>query len=180
MKTLLISFLLMATFSGLTAQPTPTFPDDWLGNWQGELIISTTKGVVQQLPMHLEISKTDSTGVYHWLLSYGQGAEADTRPYTLVAVDTSKGHWLIDEHNSILLDGWVLGDTFLQYFTINGSYILLSLRYLGENQLLWEIIAGAEDALRESGGQKINEDPIPIVKSMQVSSLQRAVLTREE
>ncbi len=175
-------FVVLLSFFALhlCGQEDLVFPDDWLGVWRGELVICTAKGVVQQLPMRLELLPSDTADAYRWLLVYEIGEEPDVRPYTLLPLDTASGHWLIDEHNSISLDGWVLGDVFMQYFTVNGSYIVLSLRWLSKDELLWQIVAGSEEAVRESGGEVVEGEEIPLVRSLPVSNVQRALLKRSD
>ncbi len=172
----LFSFSLFSLY--LFGQDRLIFPDDWLGIWRGELVIRTGKGVVQQLPMRLDLLPSDTADVYHWLLVYEVGEEQDVRPYTLLPVDSASGHWLVDEHNGILLDGWVLDDVFVQYFAVNGSYIVLSLRWLSKNELLWQIVAGPEEVVRQSGGELREGEEVPSVLSLSVSHVQRALLKR--
>ena len=179
MKNLFFIFASLFPFAVFAQEAAPVFPDDWLGIWRGTLEVQTPKGVVQELPMRLELTATDSSGVYNWLLVYDLGEETDERPYTLMAADSSGTHWVIDENNGILLDGWVFGDRFMQYFTVNGSYIVLSLQYLGEDQLFWQIVAGSETPVRESGGQEVEGEEIPLVQSMPVSNVQTALLKKE-
>ena len=46
----------MATLSHF---PKENFPQAWIGDWSGELIIYNTKGIKQKVPMALEIQPTD-------------------------------------------------------------------------------------------------------------------------
>ena len=45
------------------------FPDDWLGNWSGDLGIYNSQGLKQTIPMALELSKTDTIGKFNWCIS---------------------------------------------------------------------------------------------------------------
>ena len=80
------------------------FPDDWLGNWLGDLRIYNSQGLKQTIPMSLELSKTDTIGKFNWAIIYGQDSTAQKRDYQLIEIDSSKGHYLIDEKNGIFLD----------------------------------------------------------------------------
>ncbi len=179
MKNFLLFFFVLVASSVFAQQKMAVFPDDWLGVWRGRLEVRTPKGVVQELPMRFELTAADSSGVYNWLLVYELGEETDTRPYTLMPADSTGTHWIVDENNGILLDGWVFGERFVQYFTVNGSYILLSLEYRNEDELFWQIIAGQEESMRESGGKEVEGEEIPVVQSMPVGNVQSAVLKRQ-
>lgn len=73
---------------------TSSFPADWIGSWSGVLNIYGPKGLVQSVPMQLEIHPIDTSkeGRYTFGLIYGP-KEQDWRPYELVPVmpDSASG-----------------------------------------------------------------------------------------
>ncbi len=82
-----------------------SFPASFVGNWKGEMVWSKPgKNIPDAFVMELRIQPLkDSAGQYTWNIIYGS-ENKDTRPYLLKAIDSSKGHWVIDELNEIVLD----------------------------------------------------------------------------
>ncbi|MFT4023743.1 MAG: hypothetical protein QM664_08170, partial [Flavihumibacter sp.] len=109
---LFLSLLMMigtpAPIPSPVRQTNAGFPESWFGKWKGDMVWYQGKQKQQTIPMQLLINKTDSADQYAWHLVYGEGSK-DSRPYTLKPYDRKKGHWLVDEHNSIVLDLFEIG-----------------------------------------------------------------------
>ncbi|MBN8675865.1 MAG: hypothetical protein J0L56_17160 [Chitinophagales bacterium] len=98
MKSFSVLFLL-SFFSLTIFSQSGNFPQSRLGKWKGELSwYQGANPVPEKVKMELRIQPTDSSRKFSWQIIYGSATE-DNRPYTLVAVDTAKGHWVIDENN---------------------------------------------------------------------------------
>lgn len=150
------------------------FPQGWIGNWKGDLLWNKGTARSQLVPMQLRIQATDSAHKFTWQIIYGSDAK-DNRPYNLVAKDTAKGHWVIDENNGIVLDQFLIAGRFSGAFTVGNSTIINS--YWMENgKLIVEFYAMAAKPVAKTG--KGTEDS-PAVDSYKVNAWQRAVLTRE-
>lgn len=93
------------------------FPANFIGEWKGKLQWIVTGKPVQEFTMQLKIAKRDSLNQYSWKIIYGDN-DKDIRPYTLRAIDTAKNHWVIDEHNGIVLDNYVAGNCLQGSFTV--------------------------------------------------------------
>lgn len=104
-------------------QSTATFPANFIGNWKGKLRWVIAGKKTQEFTMQLRIQPTDTAGQYSWQIIYGDDNK-DNRPYTLKPVDTAKGHWVIDEHNGIILDSYIHDNCFHGAFTVNGNTIV--------------------------------------------------------
>ena len=152
------------------------FPRDFIGNWEGTLMLySPVKGKFQEAKMQLNIRPLkDSIGQYTFQLVYGE-ARADNRPYRLVAADSTKQHWIIDENDGIKLDGYFIDDTFMQIFTVEGSTLTCSDR-LKDGVLYHEIIASKQKPIQTSGGASKD---VPTVESYPILSTQKAILKRK-
>lgn len=169
----LLCFPLLFTGAVLFAQ-SPVFPDDWTGNWKGELHwYKAGQTVPQKVPMELRIQKTDST-FWTWHLIYGTPRE-DSRPYILKPVDRSKGHWVVDEKNGILLDQFWLGNSLTGAFTVSGSTILNTYR-MENNELVIDFFSLAAKPLATTGK---GDEEIPFVDSYRVTGKQTARLLRQ-
>ena len=154
------------------------FPEDWLGIWSGTLEIYNQKGVTQSLEMGLEIEKTDTVDVYDWTIIYGSDSTAQRREYQLIAIDTSKGHYMIDEKNGIFLDGYHMHDAFVSVFEVMDNTLVIAYeRNMQEMNFTVDVFPSQEIGI--SGDTLINGQEIPEVKSFQYTGRQRAVLNKK-
>ena len=167
-------FLLTCCISFLATSQSTTFPESWVGNWKGELEwYKTGKAEPQKVNMELRIQPTDITGTFTWQIIYGSATE-DNRPYTLIAKDSNKTHWVIDENNGIVLDQYRIGNKFCGAFTVMGNTIVNN--YWMENgKLMIEFYSIGAKPIATTG--KGTEES-PSVNSYKVGSYQKAVLLR--
>lgn len=158
-------------------KPTYTFPDDWMGYWEGSLAIYNVKGKVQEIPMAIDNAYTDTAGVYTWALIYGEDLVEGRRDYELRTVNDSIGHYVVDEKNNIYLDTYLLHNRMISTFDVEGTTIT-SIYELDGDDMIFTILAGKSDVVRESGGGTIDDDEIPIVNSFATTALQVAKLKK--
>lgn len=149
------------------------FPDDWFGIWEGKLDIYNAQGKVQSIKMGMEIQKTDTLGSYGWKIIYGD----DIRSYYLLEIDPEKGHYQMDEKNSILLNSYLLGNRLVSTYEVMGNTITTSYT-LKDSQLIFEVYASNSKKSLDTGGSMINDEEIPVVKSYQSTGYQRATLNK--
>lgn len=169
-------FLLLSLPLFLTAQTDtlPAFPEDFRGEWAGELRIYNARGLAMGLPMVLSILPVnDSTWTY--TLHYDPEGRNDRREYFIKRGPDGPHHWICDEENSILLDGYYLGDTYQSVFTVMGSYLVNTVRHAGDH-LIYAFNSGSDAPVRISGNEVISGDTIPTVNSYKVAGYQRALL----
>ena len=150
-----------------------SFPQSFVGNWKGTLTWNRPEKAAQQFAMRLNIQAVDS-GRYTWQIIYGD-EQRDNRPYLLLPVDTAKGHWQIDERNTIVLDGYFIGNTFSSVFAVSGSTIV-SKYELTADGLMVSFTTYTTKPVTTTGG---TSNEIPPVDSYQVKSLQQGLLKRE-
>lgn len=148
------------------------FPLDWIGQYEGELIIHGMGSDTTLINMQLTIDQPDGMGLYPWVLKYG---ETDTRYYGLEVVDATKGHYLIDEYNSIKLDGFLRGNNFITRFEVSGSDLIFHYKRTTTGINIAVHISGKE-SFSETGGEIIGQDTIPTVHSYAVRGFQSATL----
>lgn len=164
-------FMLSFVASNLTAQDFSKF----IGHWRGELKwFQTGKKEPQNVKMQLIIQPADTLGQYTWQIIYGEKSE-DNRPYLLKPVDTSKGHWVIDERNGIVIDQYWTGNRFTSMFTVQNSTILNSYWIEGDKLIAEFYATGAKPVVATGAG---TEDS-PTVNSYAVKSYQKAVLKKK-
>jgi hypothetical protein len=176
MKKLLLLCIGLALSVLSQAQTLPRFPQDWLGHWVGELSwYSANKPGVQKVKVQLIIQPADTTGHYTWQLIYGEKQE-DNRPYVLKPVDASKGHWVVDERNGILLDQYSIGNVAVGAFSIQGATIMNSYQ-LEKDRMIMEFHSMLSQPIRQSGGGSTG---VPPTDSYKVTSFQKAILKRKK
>ncbi len=162
----------LLTFS---AHAQSDFPAKWKGRWKGKIAwYKTGADTATMIDTQLKIFPTDSAHKWTWQLIYGNAGQ-DDRPYTLIAKDTSKGLWTIDENNGIVLSQYWVGNRFTGIFTVQGTTILNNY-YLDKDELVVEFYVVAQQSSYTSG--KGTTD-IPFVDSYPVKAIQRGRLTRE-
>ena len=161
---------------GLQTFSQTNFPEKWEGKYKGELQIFGVDSVKMKLTMKLDIQKkTDS--VFQWKMTYDFRGKEDIRDYELKVVDKSKGHYVIDELNTIAIDGYYKTDIFTSFFKVMDSFIIST--YSKENDtIIFEIISGMEKDAHSSGGEKFNGEDIPEVKAFNVNGRQKALLKK--
>ena len=81
------------------------FPDGWIGNWEGDLIIHSQPGDRNQvIKMKLSIQESQQIGVRLWDIWYDDNNGGTWRNYNLVGNNPESGRYKMDELNSISLD----------------------------------------------------------------------------
>lgn len=154
------------------------FPEDWLGTWTGELDIYNVRGLQQSLPMSLELSETDSSGLYRWAIVYGRDSTAQKRDYQLIEVDKSKGHYIVDEKNGIVLDAYHMQNELTLIFEVMTNNLITTYRLEGE-EMVFTVRVFPTKEVRISGDTLINEQKIPKVLSYQHTVNQVARLNKK-
>jgi hypothetical protein len=167
--------LLVTCFISFSATCQSTlFPQSWIGNWKGELQwYKTGKTEPQKVNMELRIQTTDIPGTFTWQIIYGSATE-DNRPYTLIAKDSTKTHWVIDENNGIVLDQYWIGNKFCGAFTVMDKTIVNN--YWMENDKLMVEFYGIGAKPITTTGKGTEESPA--VDSYKIGSYQKAILTK--
>ena len=159
-------------------KPKEKFPESWFGEWIGTLDIFNAKGLSQSVPMTCLMSPTDTAGVFNWHIIYGEDRVKGLRPYLLRTIDATKGQNLCDEMNTIKMESYLLGSKLFCSYIVAGNWINSTYEKQGD-KMIFEIIFGKEKAVSESGGRKVGEEDIPVVKTFPVVIHQKAVLVRK-
>jgi len=183
-RTILISLIILGSWINVFARHqqdtviTYVFPDDWLGIWEGTLDIYKNQKIVQTVPMTLEHLKTDTSGVYIWAIIYGEDKVSGRRPYELKTKDVSKGHYIADEKNGILLDGYIFANKYISHFEVMGNQLTSIYERTGDS-LIFEIIVNSSTPIQITGNVKAEgEETIPEVKSFPITGYQKATLKK--
>jgi len=97
--------------------------------------------------------------------------------YFLKVIDAEKGHYQVDEKNSILLNSYLIDNRLVSTFEVMDNVITSVYRLEGQ-KMYFEIYANnAKDALVTGATIQDGED-IPEVESYKTTGYQRGILTR--
>ena len=151
------------------------FPDDWLGQWKGELQIYNGTELTQTFPMALDHRITDHSDTLIWAIIYGEDSIAGRRDYQLITKDKQMGHYVVDEKNSIYLDTYLRGNKMISSFEVQNNLITLVYKREGD-AMIFEIYAINTKEAKISGNQEHNGSEMPLVKSFKVNSMHKAIL----
>ncbi len=154
-----------------------TFPQSWLGEYAGTLVISKAQGIIQEIPMRLNIKPTDSANTVTWNIIYGPDSLKGLRGYVLRTVDSKKGLYILDEKNSIAIESYLIGNKLFNNYAVEGNALITTTEKVGDS-LIFEIIFGKETPVSTTGGEKVKEENIPLVKSFPVLLNQKAILKK--
>lgn len=172
LHTFYICFFNLLLLTGLGAQDFQ-FPEDWTGSWEGKLEIFSRSRMVRSIPMAVEV--TDEGGEGLFAITYGEGPEADVRPYRWHTIDAAIGHFRIDEENGIYLDAFLADNCMMERFDVMKSALLIRF-CLQEGNLIFETISTSTEPSWTSGDTIIDTDTIPQVESYFIPVVQKAVL----
>jgi hypothetical protein len=173
MKKIFCLLLLITATQFTIAQNKAAFPQSFIGNWKGQLQWMVSGKPTQTFTMQLRIQPTDSANQYTWQIIYGDAGK-DNRPYILKAIDTAKGHWVIDENDGIILDSYVHGNAIHGAFTVQGNTIVDN--YVIENGKMRVEFFSIKLGDKKQSGKGTEETPF--VDSYKISSYQTGLLIK--
>jgi len=153
------------------------FPLEWIGEYEGDLhVYSNNSDTASIVKMKLFVDYPNSEGYYPWTLVYG---ENDVRQYGVEAVNPEKGHYIMDEYNSILLDCYLLANNFMSRFKVGDTNILVDYERVADGIHVQFYVSKAESH-SQTGGEIIQNDTIPSAFSYKLGAYQKAFLKRKE
>lgn len=153
------------------------FPGNAIGYWEGEIEIFQDTGMVQKVPMALDIFEIGEAKEFAWHIIYNPGKDEDRREYLLIEINKETGHYQIDEDNGIVLDAYLLDNKLISSFSVSNS-TLQTINTFFEDNMVFEVIAGPQEAISTTGNMKVEGETIPPVESYKLTTYQRAVLKR--
>jgi hypothetical protein len=131
-----------------------------------------------KIPMQLIVAqKSDS--IFQWKMIYNPQGKNDARDYEIKIKDVTKGHYIIDEKNSILIDAFYKNETLTSHFEVMESFILTSYHKLDDQTIVFDLFSSKKTGI-VSGNTKVDNNTIPEVKSYTINGRQKAVLKKIE
>ena len=167
-----ITFLILL-FSSVYAQSHHNFETEkWFGTWQGTLNIYYPVKFLE-VPVTIEISKTNEPGKYSWKTSYDNGKIE--KSYFLIVVDAEKGSYILDEDNTIKLDYYYADNSLYSVFQVEEA--IITSRYTLDNDILVMEVMSSNFKTPTITGKDSGE--LKEVKSYPVFVTQKAILTKK-
>ncbi len=148
--------------------------EKWIGSWEGSLEITTVEGKNSQIDMRLEISETDTPGVFKWILKYS-GSDRLSGNYLLRVQNSGAGTYILDENNSMKIDYYLYDNTFYASFSSQGSLLSSKYRLAGDN-IYFEVVTSS---MNNSNISADSSEENNLVYSYPVFALQKAVLQKK-
>jgi hypothetical protein len=128
--------------------------------------------------MALDISNTDSAGLYNWTIIYDLDSTIQRREYQLKELNSGLGHYLIDEKNGIFLDAYHIQNELISKFEVMGSTLIISYA-LEDDVMVFSVKVFPSKEVRVSGNIIDGKEEIPKVSSFQLKSSQVAKLYKK-
>lgn len=173
MKNILILCFFTA-FLGFSQSKKTTFPEDFFGKYKGKLTI-TNANSSQEIDMEFHLLPTDTLGKYHYVIIYKSEKINQERKYTLLEKDKTKGQYVVDENNGILLNTTFANNALYSIFEVQGG-LLTTTEHFYDNYMDFEIMYSLKEKVEKSGN---TDEETPEVLSYPVISVQKAKLYKE-
>ena len=142
----LFSILFGPNLFSQTIQDKDIFPDSWLGNYQGKmLIISTLHDKIDTADVEFQFSDTNVKNRWIYKMTYHSKKYGEmVKDYELIKPDSlAKNTYLIDEKDGILIQNTLMGNTLYCNFIVSGSLLCCILRKENDD-LFFEIFTSKD------------------------------------
>jgi hypothetical protein len=172
--------LLTSLFSFvLFASAQKPFPESYVGKWKGNLEILTKDGpaTTDVINVTFDVAPV-SKNVYQWRTTYDTKTGPMVKDYKLIVDTLVKGHYTIDEGDSIVLDGYYIGQKLYCTFEVDALLFFSTYEKQGD-RIIFEIAFGPFTSPRKTGDVKLPAGIVPRVMAYKTESVQRAVLKLE-
>jgi len=173
MKIVTLLFFLFS-FIGFSQTKEANFPNDFFGKYKGKLNITNANGT-KQIDMEFHLLPTDTVGKYQYTIIYKSDKINQERKYTLLEKDKSKGQFVVDENNGILLNCKYANSALYSIFEVQGG-LLTTTEHFYKEYMDFEIMYSLKEKVEKSLSN--DEEPIEVF-SYPVVSIQKAKLYKE-
>lgn len=174
MKNVLILLISFVCFNLAAQSDSLQFPQDFYGIYKGDLHITNARGK-QTIQMEFHLNPTDSIGKYQYMLVYIMDGNRQERKYNLLEKDVTKGEYIVDENNGILLDAKLIDNTIFSLFEVGGNLLTTTERFY-KDSMDFEITFANKAQQTKSG--TTGEDATEVI-SYPISVLQKAYLKKQ-
>lgn len=155
-----VSALALTTAQEQRTSPPPVATNKlqpWVGKWVGEASSEVVGGGNQKFTVQLFVSPSKTPNRWTWQITYAGEAGKSVRDYELVAIDESKGLYVLDEKNGIKLPATLFEDSLHFHFTVSGQTLWSRYRIVtkGETKIEYELVTAANQEAKTTGTDEI-------------------------
>jgi len=170
-----IKYIFIICFSTVIySQEKKQFPNDFFGVYKGKLEISNPNGS-QSIDMEFHLLPSDTIGKYHYTIVYKSDKINQERKYTLIEKDKSKGQYIVDENNGILLNAFLANNTLYSIFEVQGNLITTTEHFYTE-YMDFEIMFSKKENAKISNENAVEKTE---VISYPIGAIQKARLYKQ-
>lgn len=152
-------FLLLCTMtlSG-RVQAQNTFPEGWVGEYEGILLITIDRGVVDSIPVDFVMKELEKDSIWTYTMSYHSARYGElVKDYRYVRVrKDDPNHYLFDELNGIVMELTLMNDCFYGMYEVSELFFINTLRKEGDG-LYFELTMSPVGNPKESAAQEEGE-----------------------
>lgn len=155
-----ISVLAVTISQEQQTSPTPVVTNKlqpWVGKWIGESTNEVAGGGNQKFTVQLFVSPSKTPNRWTWQITYTGAAGKSVRDYELVAIDETKGLYVLDEKNGIKLPATLFEDSLHFHFAVAGQTLWSRYRIVttSETFIEYELVTAASQDAKTTGTDEI-------------------------
>jgi hypothetical protein len=129
----------------------------WIGKWSGEATSEMVGGSKQKFSVQLFVYPSKSPNRWAWQITYTGAAGKSVRDYELVAINESKGLYVLDEKNGVELPATLFDDSLHFHFTVSGQTLWSRYRLVTKDETVieYEMVTAASQDAKTTGTKEI-------------------------
>lgn len=139
-----------------------------VGTWSGEMILNNQGVNRDTVRVELSIIPDLNAMTYGWKMTYFGMEKPLVKDYKLTLKDRSRGHYILDENNGILLSSYEVEGKLYGFYTYGETIFSTGYELQGEH-LIFEVY----------GGKRLEEQVHDQVSDYTVDFVQRVVLNKK-
>lgn len=122
--------LALFAFGTLSVALTQTFPDDWIGSYEGDMLIAQLDQPTDTIPVSLELVTIETDSVWSYKMTfYSEKYGTIIKDYKIVAKSKNDAqNYYLDENNGVVMGITLMDGTFY------GMYEVLEMTYISTIQ----------------------------------------------
>lgn len=156
-----------------------SFPDQWIGEYEGDMIIATAGRPNDTIPLDFQLLEIIPDSVWSYVMNYHSTKWGElTKDYRYVR--SKKGddiNFIFDEQNGIVMELTFMNDCFYGMYDVSEMIFINSFRKQGDG-LFFELFAGPSSNPKISSARE--GDEVYEAKSFKPTLVQSVVLRRKK
>jgi len=165
-------------FSGNTCAQS-SFPDQWIGEYEGEMIIASAGRPNDTVPLDFQLLEIVPDSIWSYVMNYHSAKWGEiTKDYRYVRAKKGDDiNFIFDEQNGIVMELTFMNDCFYGMYDVSDMIFINSFRKQGD-ALFFELFAGPSTHPKITSATE--GDEVFEAKSYKPTLVQSVVLTRKK